>query len=163
MFLFLVICRAASSPLIHWHRYVHDDRVRPQLFRKLDGFLTVNAFAANFPIVTRGEVRTYTLAHHFMKLLAHGDSLPAKFGNLSRGPSIYLSAKGPQSFSPPTRTPQLGPQLGPHKPSQKTRGAIPAVVQKQLRHSDARITLGVYGHVIGNQQRDALVRCLELS
>jgi hypothetical protein len=64
--------------------------------------------------VTRGEVRTYTLAHHFMKLLAHGDSLPAKFGNLSRGPSIYLSAKGPQSFSPPTRTPQLGPQLGPH-------------------------------------------------
>jgi hypothetical protein len=29
-------------------------------------------------------------------------------------------------------------------------------VQKQLRHSDARITLGVYGHVIGNQQRDAL-------
>jgi hypothetical protein len=43
MFLFLVICRAASSPLIHWHGYVHDDRVRPQLFRKLDGFLTVNA------------------------------------------------------------------------------------------------------------------------
>jgi hypothetical protein len=138
MFLFLVICRAASSPLIHWHGYVHDDRVRPQLSRKLDGFLTVNAFAANFPIVTRGEVRTYTLAHHFMKLLARGDSLPAKFGNLSRGPSIYLSAKGPQ------------------RPSQKTRRAIPAVVQKQLRHSDARITLGVYGHVIGNQQRDAL-------
>jgi integrase len=35
-------------------------------------------------------------------------------------------------------------------------GATPAVVQKQLRHSDARITLGVYGHVIGNQQRDAV-------
>jgi hypothetical protein len=32
------------------------------------------------------------------------------------------------------------------------------VVQKQLRHSDARITLGVHGHVIGNQQRDALAR-----
>jgi integrase len=28
-----------------------------------------------------------------------------------------------------------------------------AVVQKQLRHSDARITLGIYGHVIGDEQR----------
>src|SRR3984893_6185368 len=35
-------------------------------------------------------------------------------------------------------------------------GATPAVVQKQLRHSDPRITLGVYGHVIGNQQREAV-------
>jgi integrase len=35
-------------------------------------------------------------------------------------------------------------------------GATPAVVQKQLRHSDPRITLGVYAHVIGNQQRDAI-------
>jgi integrase len=32
-------------------------------------------------------------------------------------------------------------------------GATPAVVQKQLRHSAPRITLGIYGHVIGNQQR----------
>jgi integrase len=35
-------------------------------------------------------------------------------------------------------------------------GATPAVVQKQLRHSDPRITLGIYGHVIGSQQRDAV-------
>jgi len=35
-------------------------------------------------------------------------------------------------------------------------GANPAVVQKQLRHSDPRITLGVYAHVVGNQQRDAV-------
>jgi integrase len=35
-------------------------------------------------------------------------------------------------------------------------GATPAVVQKQLRHSDPRITLGVYGHVIGDQQRSAV-------
>ena len=35
-------------------------------------------------------------------------------------------------------------------------GATPAVVQKQLRHSDPRITLGVYAHVVGNQQRDAV-------
>lgn len=35
-------------------------------------------------------------------------------------------------------------------------GATPAVMQKQLRHSDARITLGVYGNVIGTQQRDAV-------
>jgi integrase len=35
-------------------------------------------------------------------------------------------------------------------------GATPAVVQKQLRHSDPRVTLGVYAHVIGSQQRDAV-------
>jgi integrase len=35
-------------------------------------------------------------------------------------------------------------------------GVTPAVVQKQLRHSDARITLGIYGHVGGDQQRDAV-------
>jgi integrase len=35
-------------------------------------------------------------------------------------------------------------------------GATPAVVQKQLRHSDARITLGIYGHVIGDAQRSAV-------
>jgi integrase len=35
-------------------------------------------------------------------------------------------------------------------------GATPAVVQRQMRHSDARITLGIYGHVVGSQQRDAV-------
>ena len=35
-------------------------------------------------------------------------------------------------------------------------GATPAVVQKQLRHSDARITLGIYGHVVGEAQRSAV-------
>lgn len=35
-------------------------------------------------------------------------------------------------------------------------GATPAVVQRQLRHSDARITLGIYGHVIGDDQRTAV-------
>jgi integrase len=35
-------------------------------------------------------------------------------------------------------------------------GATPAVVQKQLRHSDPRITLGVYAHAVGNQQREAV-------
>ena len=37
-------------------------------------------------------------------------------------------------------------------------GATPAVVQRQLRHSDARITLGIYGHVVGDQQREAVER-----
>ena len=35
-------------------------------------------------------------------------------------------------------------------------GATPAVVQAQLRHSDARITLGIYGHVVGDAQRKAV-------
>lgn len=34
-------------------------------------------------------------------------------------------------------------------------GTAPSVVQKQMRHSDARITLGIYGHVVGNAQREA--------
>ena len=35
-------------------------------------------------------------------------------------------------------------------------GASPSVVQKQMRHSDARITLGIYGHVVGDAQRRAV-------
>lgn len=35
-------------------------------------------------------------------------------------------------------------------------GATPAVVQRQLRHSDARITLGIYGHVVGDEQRSTV-------
>jgi len=35
-------------------------------------------------------------------------------------------------------------------------GATPAVVQKQMRHSDPRITLGIYGHVIGDEQRNVV-------
>jgi integrase len=35
-------------------------------------------------------------------------------------------------------------------------GATPAVVQRQLRHSDARIALGIYGHVVGDEQRSAV-------
>jgi len=35
-------------------------------------------------------------------------------------------------------------------------GAAPQVAQKQLRHADARITLGIYGHVIGDSHREAV-------
>ena len=35
-------------------------------------------------------------------------------------------------------------------------GANPTVTKDQMRHSDARVTLGVYGHVIGDSQRDAV-------
>ena len=35
-------------------------------------------------------------------------------------------------------------------------GATPAVVQRQLRHSDARITLDTYAHVVGDEQRTAV-------
>lgn len=34
-------------------------------------------------------------------------------------------------------------------------GASPKVAQAQLRHSDARITMQVYAHVLGSEQRDA--------
>jgi len=36
------------------------------------------------------------------------------------------------------------------------RGAAPKVVQRQMRHSDSRITLQTYAHVIGDAQRKAV-------
>ena len=41
-------------------------------------------------------------------------------------------------------------------------GANPTVTKEQMRHSDARITLGIYGHVIGDSQRDAVNKVGEL-
>ena len=35
-------------------------------------------------------------------------------------------------------------------------GATPKVVQEQLRHADPRMTLGMYGHVLGDARRDAV-------
>jgi integrase len=35
-------------------------------------------------------------------------------------------------------------------------GANVSVVQKQRRHSDARTTLGIYGHVVGDADRRAV-------
>lgn len=37
-------------------------------------------------------------------------------------------------------------------------GAAPQVAQAQLRHSDARITLGIYGHIVGDAHREAVER-----
>lgn len=37
-------------------------------------------------------------------------------------------------------------------------GATPKVVQRQLRHADARTTLEIYGHVVGDAQREAVER-----
>ena len=37
-------------------------------------------------------------------------------------------------------------------------GATPKVVQEQLRHADARVTLEVYGHVLGEARRNAVER-----
>ena len=41
-------------------------------------------------------------------------------------------------------------------------GANPTVTRDQMRHSDARITLGVYSHMIGDAQRDAVDKVGEL-
>lgn len=41
-------------------------------------------------------------------------------------------------------------------------GANPKVTQQQMRHSDARITLDVYSHVIGDAQRNAVEKVGEM-
>jgi hypothetical protein len=41
-------------------------------------------------------------------------------------------------------------------------GANPTVTKDQMRHSDERVTLGIYGHVIGDSQRDAVNKVGEI-
>jgi integrase len=41
-------------------------------------------------------------------------------------------------------------------------GAPPTVAQAQLRHSDPRITLGIYGHILGEAQRNAVEKVAEV-
>lgn len=41
-------------------------------------------------------------------------------------------------------------------------GAPPTVAQEQLRHSDPRVTLGIYSHVIGDSRRNAVEKLGEL-
>jgi integrase len=41
-------------------------------------------------------------------------------------------------------------------------GAAPQVAQAQMRHSDPRVTLEVYGHVVGESQRKAVERVAEI-
>jgi hypothetical protein len=41
-------------------------------------------------------------------------------------------------------------------------GAAPQVAQAQMRHSDSRITLEVYGHVVGESQREAVERVAKI-
>jgi integrase len=41
-------------------------------------------------------------------------------------------------------------------------GANPTVTKDQMRHSDARITLGIYSHAVGDSQRDAVDKVGEL-
>jgi integrase len=40
-------------------------------------------------------------------------------------------------------------------------GAPPTVAQAQLRHADPRITLGIYGHVVGDAHRLAVEKVAE--
>ncbi len=41
-------------------------------------------------------------------------------------------------------------------------GAPPQVAQAQLRHSDPRTTLGIYSHVIGDSQRNAVEKVAQI-
>jgi len=41
-------------------------------------------------------------------------------------------------------------------------GAPATVAQEQLRHSDPRVTLGIYSHVVGDSQRNAVEKLAEL-
>ena len=40
-------------------------------------------------------------------------------------------------------------------------GASPKVAQRQLRHSDARTTLGIYAHLVEDSHREAVEKMAE--
>jgi integrase len=61
----------------------------------------------------------------------------------------------PDNFSP-YRCKAVVPLWAFHAAATIANGVAPTVVQNQMRHSDARITLGAYGHVLGDAQRVAV-------
>jgi integrase len=88
----------------------------------------------------------------------------------SKGELLFVNRRGRPLSANKLREKQLHPLLmklgiprgGFHSMRHGTAsalladGATPAVVQKQMRHSDPRITLGIYAHVVGDEQRDAV-------
>jgi integrase len=113
--------------------------------------------SADLPMPSRLEARlkSYLASRHFRP-----NALDLLFLN-RRGRPYSANKLREQKFHPLLA--RLGiPRGGFHSlrhgaaSSLLADGATPAVVQRQLRHSDARITLGLYGHVIGSQHRDAV-------
>jgi integrase len=121
---------------------------------RIPGAVKSKASSADLPMSRELETRLY--AH-----LMHHDG---------RSELLFVNRRGRPLSANKLREKQLHPLLiklgiergGFHSlrhgaaSSLLADGATPAVVQRQLRHSDARITLQVYGHVIGDEQRSVV-------
>lgn len=93
-----------------------------------------------------------------------------------QGDQLFVTRKGKLFFSENVVQTQLWPILDKlgipragfhafrhlHSSMLLSTGAAPQVAQAQLRHSDARITLGIYGHIIGDQHREAVEKVASL-
>jgi integrase len=98
--------------------------------------------------------------HNFCE--RHWHDNPSGFLFVNRNGNIYAHAKIVQYGLWPAQDACDMPHSGlhgfrhQHASELLEGGAAPSVVQKQLRHSDARVTLDCYSHVVGDAQRIAV-------
>jgi integrase len=118
-----------------------------------------NASSADVPMPPQLEVR---LLRHLAK--GHSESGLLFFnGNGRRYSANKLREKQLHPLLVRLGIPRGGFHAARHGAASEMldQGVAPTVVQKQMRHSDARITLGIYGHVVGNAQREAVEKHAE--
>jgi integrase len=98
--------------------------------------------------------------HNFLK--HHWRDNPSGFLFVNRNGNTYSRGKvveyGLWSAQDACGIPRTGLHAFRHQIASELLegGAAPSVVQKQMRHSDARVTLERYSHVIGDAQRIAV-------
>jgi integrase len=112
------------------------------------------------PPQLEARLRSYLGSEHFRPNNAGLDGQPLLFVNKRGRPhsANKLREKHLHPLLKRLGIPHGGFHAGRHgaTSSMLDGGASPSVVQKQMRHSDARITLGIYGHVVGDAQRRAV-------
>jgi integrase len=120
------------------------------------------ASTADLPMPSQLEVRlrSYLASEHFRPNSAGLDGEPLLFVNKRGRPysGNKLREKHLHPLLKRLGIPHGGFHAGRHgaTSSMLDGGATPSVVQKQMRHSDARITLGIYGHVVDDAHRRAV-------
>jgi integrase len=133
-------------------------RVRQSLdraTRKIQACKSV-ASAADVPMPPQLEER---LRNHMAKRFRANDAGLMFVNKIGRAYSANkLRAKQLHPLLVKLGIPRGGFHAGRHgaTSSMLDGGASPAVVENQMRHSDPRITLGIYGHVAGDAQRRAV-------
>jgi integrase len=124
---------------------------------------TVKSKASAAPVVMAGALATL-----LEEYLATWKENPAGFLFLNRNGRPYAANKvveyGLWPVLDKLKLPRAGMHAFRHCHASLLMdvGANPTVTKDQMRHSDARVTLGIYGHVIGDAQRNAVDKVGEI-